>query len=538
MFKKYASLKPLDGPLQFELRKYLIFQYLNAGIVLIVPFLVKYLFDDILLEMLVRDVVLWLIVSGVAVLLVHLFTFYCIQYSGDRLATRLSNSFRKKQLLHVMKLSPRQYGSLDKDLLFNAVYAETGVISAAFINACLIWKCMLQVAVYLVILFFISWPFGIVVLVSLGLYGLAALFNTGRFQQSIEAERISIDGLTRRIRTLLDGKIQARLYRKEAFLVDYADESMKDWENKRIRYNFWYTLLAQVPAFLTDIVPILIYGTGAVFILLGWSTIGTAIFITQFIALLFSAMQDIAGIWVEQNNVLPYLDRFRTVLDVIPETYEYGILSGPEIAAAAIHEGAVYRGGQLLFRSESLTLGQSGLFLLQGRNGSGKTTLLDNLAGLETDLPVSLRPKKTVAYFKSPCLYIEGTVLDNIWFGSAPESVDHLQSVAGMLDIGFLHQTIHLQPLNLSLGQQQKVALARFLVNQWDKTVWLLDEPFVNLDKDTAARLREFLLQEAQTRLILLVTHEDMPDTGITARIQIAESRLFFDESRAFEHAQ
>jgi multiple sugar transport system ATP-binding protein len=146
----------------------------------------------------------------------------------------------------------------------------------------------------------------------------------------------------------------------------------------------------------------------------------------------------------------------------------------------------------------------AGAFLtLLGPSGCGKSTTLSMLAGLErpdagriflgdddiTDLPPNGRGMAMV--FQSYALYPHMTVAQNIAFGlkmqrrPKEEVQSRVEHVARMLDLSHL---LGRKPSQLSGGQQQRVGLGRALVKQ--PRVFLLDEPFSNLDAALRARMR------------------------------------------------
>jgi multiple sugar transport system ATP-binding protein len=145
-----------------------------------------------------------------------------------------------------------------------------------------------------------------------------------------------------------------------------------------------------------------------------------------------------------------------------------------------------------------------GTFLtLLGPSGCGKSTTLSILAGLEkpdsgrvvladediTDVAPNERGMAMV--FQSYALYPHMTVAENIGFGlklkrrPKAEIAQRVEHVAGMLDLTHL---LARRPSQLSGGQQQRVGLGRALVKQ--PRVFLLDEPFSNLDAALRARMR------------------------------------------------
>ena len=144
---------------------------------------------------------------------------------------------------------------------------------------------------------------------------------------------------------------------------------------------------------------------------------------------------------------------------------------------------------------------------LLGPSGcAGKSTTLNLIAGLDKpdngtillgDKDITQMPpneRRMAMVFQNYALYPNMTVFDNIAFSleaprKRPASRDHrarVTAVADMLDIGHL---LNRKPLQLpSGGQQQRVALGRALVKE--PLVFLLDEPFSNLDAALRSRMR------------------------------------------------
>jgi multiple sugar transport system ATP-binding protein len=146
----------------------------------------------------------------------------------------------------------------------------------------------------------------------------------------------------------------------------------------------------------------------------------------------------------------------------------------------------------------------SGSFLtLLGPSGCGKSTTLSLIAGLErpdggrvilgdqdiTDEPPNERRMAMV--FQNYALYPHMTAYGNIAFGlrlqrrPKAEIDTRVRQVAAMLDIGHL---LDRKPGQMSGGQQQRVALGRALVKE--PALFLLDEPFSNLDAALRSRMR------------------------------------------------
>ncbi len=154
----------------------------------------------------------------------------------------------------------------------------------------------------------------------------------------------------------------------------------------------------------------------------------------------------------------------------------------------------LFRGERCLFKGLSFALNPGELLLLEGPNGSGKTSLLRAIAGiLELEdgviswdaVPVGEQRQA----FHGALVWMahrvgfkaDLTLLENLAF----EASLRLQSDA---DLDEVLQRLELNRLkrlpmrSLSAGQQRRVALARMLLSR--APLWLMDEPFANLDRD------------------------------------------------------
>jgi putative ABC transport system ATP-binding protein len=186
------------------------------------------------------------------------------------------------------------------------------------------------------------------------------------------------------------------------------------------------------------------------------------------------------------------------------------------------------RGVVHALRDISLTIAPGSFVTVTGPSGSGKTTLLLTLGGLirptsgrvlfqGTDL-VALGDRRLAAYRNGSV----GFVLQSfnlIPYLSALENVmvpmslgangtdHHARRGKDLLDrLGLADRLDHL-PRELSVGQQQRVAMARALSN--DAKVILADEPTGNLDPGLAAEILGILkdLNVREGRTVVMVTH-------------------------------
>ena len=144
-----------------------------------------------------------------------------------------------------------------------------------------------------------------------------------------------------------------------------------------------------------------------------------------------------------------------------------------------------------------------------GPSGCGKTTLLNLIAGLDRSFEgrIDPTPGRRLAYvFQEPRLLPWRTVEENVRLVLAGGADDDAR-VRAVLDRVGLTSASKLFASRLSLGMARRAAVARAFVIE--PGLLLLDEPFVSLDEQTAARLRVLLrdLLALHHTTAILVTH-------------------------------
>ena len=186
-----------------------------------------------------------------------------------------------------------------------------------------------------------------------------------------------------------------------------------------------------------------------------------------------------------------------------------------------------YPGGQEALKQVSFTLEGGELAFLTGRSGAGKSTLLKLIPAIERPTSGSvivngqnvgaLKPaaipylrRNIGLLFQDQKLLYDRSVFDNVMLplafsGQAPREA--ARRVRAALDkVGLLTRE-RANPIQLSGGEQQRLAIARAVVNR--PSLLIADEPTANLDTDSAARILEIFVAFHQVGVtVLLATHD------------------------------
>lgn len=179
------------------------------------------------------------------------------------------------------------------------------------------------------------------------------------------------------------------------------------------------------------------------------------------------------------------------------------------------------RGERTLFAGVSFRLGDGEMLYLQGKNGSGKTSLLRMLCGLAPAASGEIRWRNEPIdqlgdEFRSELCYLghhnaikdELTPLENLLSSArlAQESLDEDAALEALERVGLLGRA-DLACRYLSQGQKRRAALARLVHEK--RALWVLDEPYVTLDKAAIAVVAGLVGAHLQRGgLAVLTTHQ------------------------------
>ena len=190
-----------------------------------------------------------------------------------------------------------------------------------------------------------------------------------------------------------------------------------------------------------------------------------------------------------------------------------------------------------VFSALDLTIADGEFFCVIGPSGCGKTTLLNMIAGfvqptsgvvLANGEPILEPGADRGCVFQEYSLFPWLTVEQNIEFGlrncgvPAPERQVLVNQHLDMINLG---EARHKYPFELSGGMQQRVGIARALINRPD--VLLMDEPFAALDAITRTAMQREMLTLWQTigTTVFYITHNIEEAIFLGTRVAVMSSR-------------
>ena len=161
---------------------------------------------------------------------------------------------------------------------------------------------------------------------------------------------------------------------------------------------------------------------------------------------------------------------------------------------------------------------ETGLYFVVGESGVGKTTLLRIIAGLDSDYGGEVENGGISAcsfMFQEYRLFPALNALKNAAISDKSGSTEKAAEL--LMRLGFKDEDLKKRPAELSGGMKQRVAFVRAVLK--DCPVLILDEPTKELDADTVRVMLDVIREQAQHRLVITVTHDDISSAADQSRL-------------------
>lgn len=206
-----------------------------------------------------------------------------------------------------------------------------------------------------------------------------------------------------------------------------------------------------------------------------------------------------------------------------------------------------------VLKGVDIQINKSEIACIIGASGAGKSTLLQIIGTLENadkgnviidNQDISLLNSKQIASFRNKKigfifqfhhLLPEFTALENIcipaYIAGTPQK-EAKEKALDLLDFLNLTDRKDHKPSMLSGGEQQRIAVARALIN--DPSIVLADEPSGNLDSQSAKELHElfFNLRKKTGQTFVIVTHNPQLAEMADRTFSMKDGMIIFDKKR------
>lgn len=496
-------------------------------------FNIKYIFEGF--EITLTDVrsainfFLWMI-GGVLILV---FVKGIFSYGSDFLMERVGNkfSFRLRNVLYE-KIVSAPLGTLSEkhigDIMTRAT-DDVRMLQQAIAATANIMRSVIQVILFILWLFYrnIEMTIFCILVLPFIAYFISRIGKRVR-KESEEIQQRSSDIYTQLKETLSGIKI-IKSFTAERIEIRRFRAIVSSFYNAAIRRARFAALLPPIIEIMAAISIAAVFGFGCWQVIVGNLSIGWFLSYFVMVTLLFKPIKTIGTVNIVLQQGLASAERIFHISDYTVESTE---IVDKKLELTDIQGTVQFQDISFAYREKpvinhvSFTANQGEIIALVGPSGSGKTTLLNLLQRFYTvdsgrilidDIPIdevtlnSLR--KNIALVPQDTFLFDGTVLDNIQYGS-PKS--NRQQVIDAAKQANAHDFVTKLPNGydteigeaggtLSGGEQQRIAIARAVLK--NAPILVLDEATSALDTQSETIIQESLTNLMQGRTCFIIAH-------------------------------
>ncbi len=179
-------------------------------------------------------------------------------------------------------------------------------------------------------------------------------------------------------------------------------------------------------------------------------------------------------------------------------------------------------GEKTILKNFSYSFPTTGIFAITGDSGIGKTTLLRLIAGLDKKYTGSICGggfENCSFVFQEYRLFPKLTAYENVALTAYQKATNSEKTMAKNMisSLGFTDSEMNLYPDELSGGMKQRISIARAILKK--TPILILDEPTKEIDPELRSKVLELIKKESDTRLVLIVTHNQNDIDDLDARV-------------------
>ena len=511
---KTSELCIAEIPLRVRLGR-ICLELMTFMFMLIPSFLTLY-FTDEMIEKGKSIPYAWVVFVILACVAIHVFQFYFSKYMSQVYVNRVAEDYRMEIAKKISKCQVPAYEKEPKSKIFNIINDMTPVYTLANYFIC-VPVDFIELLVVIFLIFRTHYGLGMIALLMAPLYLVSSYLNKGKLQSLVSEERKNLDAWQREVDIILNQKVSIGLNDSWDYMLKRYQSTLSQFYKTQNKKHFFLLFTMELPKFITTLAPLLILIVGGNLVVNAQMNLGTLLFVLQLIVYLFVPLGDIAMVQADLMSQKANFKRAREFVE-LPEQEEK--LPGSEGGELLIKNVTLHRADQsVLYKIPEFSVEEPGLILIKGENGCGKSTLFHILSGVfaeeqmqievNGEIQIPSKYRNHFSYLFYPNFIFPGTVRENVLCGRKAEPGSY-EKIEELLHLPPADKEVITKPENLSLGEKQKIFLARILFK--DSPFLLLDEPGSNLDDKTEQNFAEELGRIKKKKYILVISHNKIYD--------------------------
>ncbi|HQE50373.1 MAG TPA: ABC transporter ATP-binding protein, partial [Fervidobacterium sp.] len=483
------------------------------------PFLVRYLFDNIITKLNFSKLPLFVLIffiakaaeKGISVVVNYNF----LKCANVITYIEQNNLLKKISRLPIKKLKDNAAGTFlsratsDVPQLAEAINT---VIPGIVVNL------VLLVMIGAVLLYF-SWQLAIIVFLTVPLYTLSVNSFNKALKNSSTQERERNGEIIEDLREDIEGAATVKKFVKEDYLTAKFERKANEWLKVKNKYSLIMQVIDDFLTFVRGISPIIVLSYGGFLVMKGTITLGTLIGFYNFMNWIYDPVRVISRFSVSLRTSVPVYKRIKEIYDMEEEADGNTEINNVEEVR---YEDVYFSYDHTpILKDISFEIKNRQKLAIVGMSGSGKSTLVSllpryyepergsiriNDVEIRNAMVGSLR--KRVIVVQQNDFIFNTSIRENITLGDEFSEEEFERAVkaacvdefAESLDEKY-ETVVGANGSHLSDGQRQRIAIARAVIRKPELLV--LDESTSGVDSKTEERIFEKLSEVCPTLIII-----------------------------------
>jgi len=466
-----------------------------------------------------------------------------LAYAVNRFSFGLYKHFSKKVFKTVLSVSYRLYAVNNSAELMRTITNETIEISRITLNVLQLCAEVFTVLLIYAVIIILNWKMTLMisaVLLIIVLLLLAILTKENKIQGA--KRLVSGRKMNRTLKETLGNYKYVKLKGNEENILSAYDATVETYTRSEIVNN----VLGNIPKNILESIGFSFLVAVVVFIIWVYNDASRVIPVISMYALaLYRILPSINRMLQNVNNIVYLQKSLEGVEESLRKPMENEGNSPLEFDHSIRLEDVnfKYMTGNEVITGISLEIKKGEKIAITGESGSGKSTLVDIIIGIHK--PVSGKVyiddtavtddnirawRKKIGYIPQNIYLFDGTVAENVSFGSIPddEKIKKALQMANIWDFLSAKDGINTMVgeggIQLSGGQQQRIGIARALYD--NPEILVLDEATSALDTDTEQKIMDEIYSVSANKTLIVIAHRLSTVERCDRRIRIENGKI------------
>ena len=501
---------------------------LAATIALSGPLIMQHVVDVVIPNKDIPALAIWSIVFLITIIISTVFSAIRSR-KMTVVGQEIVYDMRSDIFVHLQKLPFQYYDNRPHGKILirviNYVNSVSDILSNGIINVLLEF---INIIIIVIFMFMLNVKLSFVVISGVPFFILMLVFIKDRQRRSWQDVSNKNSNMNAYLQESILGIEITQLYNREvgnkAVFDDLSDGQSNSWM-RAVRFN---ALIPFVVDNLANIVAVLIYAVGLLFVDIGDISLGVIFAMGAYSSRFWAPILNLSNLYNAFINAVTYLERiFETLDEPVLVSDKEGAYELPEIQGEVEFKDVTfgYEEGQVVLEKVNFVAQQGQSIALVGPTGAGKSTIINLLARFydinagEILIDGHNIADVTIESLRTPMgimmqegFIFSGSIADNIRYGKLDATDEEIIRVAKIVhahefisEMEKGYDTLVGENDALSQGQKQLISFARTLIA--DPKILILDEATASIDPQTESLIQQGLNALLKGRTSFIVAH-------------------------------